>query len=154
MPAHTRLSYAVMHELRKVPAMRAVSHGYDMYRLPVHEWPTGAAEVLVRELEVLDEAGLSFLLQADASASGTVVRQSSIPGAGLGVFATRSVRVGERILPFYGQVVYHDQQVPARSESARLATELYSAKALPMRIATTAERWQTSALQLRTSTSL
>lgn len=154
MPAHTRLPYAVMNELWKVPAMQAASQGYDLSRLTVDEWPRDAVQVLVRELDVLNESGLGFLLQADAAACGTEVRRSTIAGAGLGVFATREFTVGERLLPFYGQLVYHDLQVPARSGSARLATKRYGAGALPMRIATTAERWQTCALQLRTATSL
>lgn len=95
------------------------------------------------------------LLEADAAASGTFVRASTNPGAGLGVFATRPLVEGAAILPFFGQLVYHDLQVAARSTRARLHLRLYGVDyVLLAGLCTTAGNWLDTGLQLRTSSTL
>lgn len=154
MPFYTRLSTAVVDELYTVAGMSAAAHGHDLYHLPLHKWPVAAVDILRREQAVIGETGCARLLEADAEASGTVVGPSTVPGAGLGLFAARDMAQGEVILPFFGQLVYHDLQVPARSTRARLSSKLYGASKLHASLATTARNWMCTALQLRAHDSL
>lgn len=154
MPAYTCLPAAVLAELVSTPGMAAACQGHDMATLPVSKWPRGAVNVLAREMAVIGETGLSRLLEVDAESSGTVVASSTVPGGGLGVFATRDIAAGTTILPFFGQLVYHDLQVAARSTGARLSTRLYGSRALPGFLTITASDWLDNALQLRTHSSL
>lgn len=149
MPAYTRLSKAVLDELSSVAGMAAASHGYNLYQRPVHRWPPSAVNVLRREMLVLGETGQARLLEADAEASGTTVRRSTVSGAGLGVFATRTLAVGDEILPFFGQIVYHDLQVPGLSARPRSSQHQYGLSVLPSFLATTAQNWMYTGLQLR-----
>lgn len=150
MPPHSRLPSSVMNDLYKHTDVQAVAGGVNLKRLPVHEWPERCRSIYKSELRDVDDAGAPWLLHADAAAYGTEVRTSSIRGAGLGVFATRFIEKDEGILPYFGQFVYHDLQVPARSRSARLSGASYGAKAVSSALATTARRWQETALQIRT----
>lgn len=154
MPAYTCLSAAVVDELSGVAGMAAASNGYNLFKRPVHRWPRGAIDVLLRELSVIGETGQARLLEADAEANGTEVRRSTVPRAGLGVFATRAMSVGDDILPFFGQIVYHDLQLPARSTRPRTSERLYGLDALPLPLATTARNWMFTGLQLRAHSSL
>lgn len=154
MPAYTCLSTAVVDELYGVAGMAAASNGDNLYKRPVHRWPRGAIDVLLREQNVIGETGQARLLEADAEASGTVVGRSTVPRAGLGVFATRAMSVGDDILPFFGQLVYHDLQIPARSTRPRTSNRLYGQDAVPAPLATTARNWMCTGLQLRAHGSL
>lgn len=154
MPAYTRLSPAIVDELSGVAGMAAASSGYNLYERAVHRWPRRAIDVLLREQQVLGETGQGRLLEADAEANGTVVQRSTVPGAGLGLFATRAFSAGDKLLPFFGQIVYHDLQVPARSNRPRTSQRLYGLGVLPPPLATTARNWMFTGLQLRAHSSL
>lgn len=154
MPAYTRLSTAVVNELSGVAGMAAASSGCNLYERAVHRWPRRAIDVLLREQHVIGETGQGRLLEADAEANGTVVQRSNVAGAGLGVFATRAFSVGDTLLPFFGQLVYHDLQVPARSTRPRTSERLYGPDLLPPALATTARNWMFTGLQLRAHSSL
>lgn len=134
--------------------MQEAAGGHDLYSLPLHKWPAAAVDVLRREQAVIGETGHPRLLEADAEAVGTFVASSTVPNAGLGLFAARALKKGEVILPFFGQIVYHDLQVPARSTRARLSSKLYGADVLHPTLATTASNWMYTALQLRAHVSL
>lgn len=125
MPGYTRLSVAVLEELSGVAALSAASAGCNLYEQALHDLSRRAVDIQIREQHVIGETGQPRLPQADAKASGTEVRPSTVPGAGLGLFANRTVAVGERI-PFFGQFVYHDLHVGARSNGARLRGQIYS----------------------------
>lgn len=154
LPAYTRLSTAVVDELAGVAGMAVASDGYDLYARAVHRWPRRAIDILLREQQVIGETGQGRLLEADAEANGVVVQQSTVPGAGLGVFATRAFSAGDELLPFFGQLVYHDLQVPARSTRPRTSERLYGLDKLPPPLATTARNWMFTGLQLRAHSSL
>ncbi|KAK1866197.1 hypothetical protein I4F81_008717 [Pyropia yezoensis] len=79
----------------------------DLASQSVDFWPAAAADILAYGVD--DRA----LLAVDAAATDTYVRRSSIAGAGRGLFAARAVLEGELLLPFYGQVVYHDLDAAA-----------------------------------------
>lgn len=66
------------------------------------QWPDAAKEVIAFQVNHL------VLLALDAAESDTYMRRSLIAGAGRGVFAARDFVAGEYILPFFGQVIYHD----------------------------------------------
>lgn len=153
MPGYTRLSVAVLDELSGVSGLSAASAGYNLYERTLDDWPRRAVDILIREQQVIGETGQPRLLEADAEASGAEVRPSTVPGAGLGLFATRTLAVGERI-PFFGQLVYHDLQVAARSNGARLRGQLYGSGVVPPSLATTARNWLYTGLQLRAHGSL
>lgn len=154
MPAYTCLSTAIVDELSGVDGMAAASSGYNLYARAVHRWPRRAVDVLLREQNVLGETGQGRLLEADADANGTVVQRSTVPCAGLGLFATRAFTAGDTLLPFFGQLVYHDLQVPARSTRPRTCQRLYGLDELPPPLATTARNWMSTGLQLRAHSSL
>lgn len=150
IPPHSRLPSSVMNDSYKHTDVRAVAGGVNLKRLPLHEHPERFLSIFKSELRYVDDAGVPWLLHADAAAYGAEVRTSGIRGAGQGVFATGSIAKDEGILPFFGQFVYHDLQVPARSRSARLSGASYGAKAVSSVLATTPRRWQETAPQIRT----
>lgn len=154
MPPYTRLSSAVVKEFYDMCDMPEAVEGHNLYRLPLHKWPVEAVDLLQDQVRVLGETGQSRLLEADAEASGTVVMPSTVPGAGLGVLATHELAVDQHILPFFGQLVYHDLQVPARSSRVRSYEHIYGADVLRPSLTTTARNWMLTGLQLRTSTSM
>lgn len=154
MQAYSRLSAAIVDELYAMCTMSREFVGHDLYRLPLHDWPPAAVDVLQSQMRVLGETGQSRLLEADAEANGTTVLPSTVPGAGLGVFATRQLSVNEHILPFFGQLVYHDLQVPGRSGRERSYNHLYGARTIRPSLATTARNWMLTGLQLRTGNSM
>ncbi|KAK1862544.1 hypothetical protein I4F81_005112 [Pyropia yezoensis] len=154
MPAYTCVSQAVFNELVHAPGMVEACGGMDITDKPVHVWPTKAADVFVRQGDVFGLTGQPWLLEADAAAHGTTVQPSTLPGAGLGVFATRPLDVGAEILPFFGQLVYHDLQVAARSSRDRLSTRVYAKGVVAEGLATTAAKWLDNALQLQASISM
>lgn len=150
MPPHSRLPSSVMNEFYKYTDVRAVAGGVSLKRLPLHEWPERCMSICKSEVRDVDDAGVPWLVHADAAAYGTEVRTSSIRGAGQRVFATCFIENDESIIPFFGQLVYHDLQVPDRSRSARLSGASYGAKAVSSVLATTARCWQETAHQIRT----
>lgn len=154
MPPYTRLSSAVVKEFYDMCDMPEAVEGHNLYRLPLHKWPVEAVDLLQDQVRVLGETGQSRLLEADAEASGTVVMPSTVPGAGLGVLATHELAVDQHILPFFGQLVYHDLQVPARSSRVRSYEHIYGADVLRPSLTTTARNWMLTGLQLRTSSSM
>lgn len=138
MPAYTCLTPAVVNLLQATPLMRETTRRRDLVGVPVGAWDDS-------EIHVLGEAVFSSaLLAADASASGTEVLQSTIHGRG--VFATRDMRPGERILPFTGQLVYDDLEACALS--ARWSGITYVSPRIPRHMRCTAKSWLSRAIEL------
>lgn len=139
MPTYTCLTTAVVNKLMKTPMMRWTTRRRNLVGVPVGEWDDC-------ELNVLGEAARSpFLLAADANASGTEVRRSPIHG--LGVFATRDLGEGARILPFTGQLVYEDLEACALSR--RWSGITYASMRIPYHMRCTAKSWLSRAIELR-----
>lgn len=154
MPSYSRLPSSIMNQLYQFTDLRAVAGSVNLKRAPMCEWPQRSVSMYKSELGKAGDAGLPWLLEAHAAAFGTEVRPSKIPGAGLGVFATRIIEKDDVILPLFGQLVYHDLQVPARSRSARLSGAKYGVRVVSSVLATTTLGWQETALQIRTSSQL
>lgn len=154
MPAHTRMSGAIVKELMSVEGVVDACGGLNLCTTTVDEWPDAVIQILRAERDVLGLTGQVRLLEADAEASETVVQPSTVRHAGLGVFATRDFEVGHHFLPFFGQLVYHDLQVPGRSLRERSYAHQYGLGKLDKSLATTARNWMYTALQLRTHTSM
>lgn len=125
------------------PDMLTATRGRNLSGVPVDRWEPPMLDVLRRCM--LDKA----LLAADASASDTVVRRSSVHGRG--VFAARNMRQGEQILPFFGQLVWDDLRVAACSRRARLKTRRYGPSKVPANLRCTARTWMSRSIEIRTS---
>lgn len=82
-----------------------------------------------------------------------MVNPSTLPGAGLGDFAERPFISGEIVQPFFGQMVDHDLQLPARSTRVRVSSTLHGADVVHPSLATTASNWMKTWLQVRTHAS-
>lgn len=134
MPGYTGLSDAVSSSLLSDPEVRAACIGMDLTAVPLDLCPT-----LVRS-KLLCTTNAT-LLEIDAAASGTLVADSSVDGGGKGVFATRDFEVGQTILPFTGQIVYHNLQHAAWSKDPYLAHRVYGGCPHMAPFAATAYRW-------------
>lgn len=154
MPPYSRLPFSIMNSLYARTDLHALARGLNLERLPLHEWPHSVLSLFRTEVQTVDADGLPWLLQESAAAYGTKVRPSSIRGAGLGVFATRHLEKDTSILSFFGQLVYHDLQIPAKLRSTRLSSARYRRKVVPPVLATTAAPRQETALQVRTGAEL
>lgn len=115
-----------------------VVDGVDLATLPVDQWPTAC-------LERLKQADPSELLRADARGSGVRVGQSTIRGGGRGVFATRDLKVGEHIMPFFGQIVYDSLEEEALSDDAKQRCSRYGTAVC----STTALNWAKTAVEVQ-----
>lgn len=111
----------------------------DLTDLPVDAWPE-SAQVVLRQASVQD------LLAADARAAGVRIGKSSAYRGGRGVFALRPFVVGERILPFFGQLVYDDLMKAANSKSPKVRNRAYGRGAFLI----PASKWSKNAAEVRT----
>lgn len=146
MPVYTRVSPAVAEALSTVPEMMLASLRCDLARTPVDLWPRPAANFLSARV---DHRALAAV---DAASSGTYVQWSSIAGAGRGLFAAREFAVAEVILPFFGQVVYHDMDDSFYANDSSAVGRKYGDKVLPGGLCSSARYWGKRSLQVRTST--
>lgn len=138
------------HIARIVAAHPDLSHGTphgvahrNLAEIPVDLWDDAGLSVLRREQR------RGSLLAADAADSWTVVAPSRIHG--LGVFATRPLRAPLRILPFYGQIVYHDLERATTSTDIYTQLRKYGQDTLPSYLATTAWNWLSTSMEIRLS---
>lgn len=143
-PAYTRVPRYLTAALAGLPGMAQARGLCDLARQPVDFWPAAAADILAYGVDH------RALLAVDAAASDTYVRRSSIAGAGRGLFAARDFLEGELILPFYGQVVYHDLDAAAYEADRTEEDKRYGDNALPSSLCATAQYWGKRSLQVRT----
>lgn len=138
-PAYTRIPDTLTTALAAVPVMAAAApQPLDLAAWCVDQWPAAPATVLASGD---DHRALAAV---DAACSGTYVQRSSIPGAVRGVFAARAFATGECVLPFFGQIVYHDLD-----DDAYRGGGLYGEGLLPAALCTTIEYWGRRSLQVR-----
>lgn len=71
--------------------MQVAGNGRDLYSLPLLQRPAAADDVPRREQAVIGGAGNALLPEADAEAIRTIVAPSTVPRAGLGLFATQAL---------------------------------------------------------------
>lgn len=135
-PAYTCLSPAVMSHLEGRWGLSAELRG-----VPVHKWYHEEQLALIAAQSATD------LLLMDGAGSSVAVLPSDIHG--LGVFATRPMRAGQAILPFFGQLVYDDLQHAADSSRDRLTERTYGVGHLPPQLRCTPHTWLKNSLQLR-----
>lgn len=109
LPAYTCLSSAVVAELLELSETVVATGGRPLSGVPLYHCSPAA-------LSVLTGTDSLPLRAADAGASGPFVAQSPIHD--LGVFAAPLLLPGARILPFYGQIVFDDLEVAARTHGA------------------------------------
>lgn len=133
MPTYTCLSNHVMSALFPVPAL----DGIDLATLPLGEWPTS-------HLQVLASADVGRLLAAEAHASGVRVGVSTLKGGGRGVFACRSFKTGDRLMPFTGQIVYKNMDAEASSSDPEEQSSRYGTR----KFSTTARHWAKTAVEV------
>lgn len=113
----------------------------NLAEIPVNLWDHDELSILRREQR------LGSLLKADAADSWTVVAPSGIHG--MGVFAASPLRVGLRILPFYGQIVYHDLEHAATSTNIFKQMAKYGSEELPSWLSSTAWKWLSTSMEVR-----
>lgn len=142
MPSYSCLPEAVVDRLCHIRGMRTRGRGRGrgLMGVPVCSWTEAELSVL------LAEERTGSLLAADARASGTYVAPSDVHGRG--VFAARNISAGEQILPFYGQLVFHDLEVATPPSDARVSTARYGLGSLPRDLCCTVRKWKRTALQL------
>lgn len=140
LPAHTCVSFNVMDALLAMDGASAAGVHEGLRHEPLDKWPVDAATFFFG-------VDPGVLLAADAGGNDVEVRTSTIPGAGQGVFALRDFVKGERILPFWGVLVFEDLSDAASSRDARLQSKLYGTG----RFSTTARNWLETATQVCTS---
>lgn len=138
-PTHTCVSNSVMNALLAMDGMRLASNYKNLYETPVYEWPAAA----VTFFGLADD---SVLLAADAEGDHVHIGDSTVPGAGRGVFARRVFAPGEKILPFWGILVYEDLSVAALSHNAAEKNQVYGSGLS----STTAIRWLETSAELKT----
>lgn len=112
----------------------------DLRAWPACAWPAAAQNIL-RQFDP------DVLLAADARGNGVRVAASTIPGGDRGIFADRRFDVGERFLPFFGQVIHHDLDYAASSQNNQLQHRLYGSGAFW----TSARVWGKTAVELPTT---
>lgn len=134
MPAFTCLSNHVMSALFAVPAL----DGIDLSTLPLCEWPES-------HFTTLKGADVSRLLDAEARGSDVRVGVSTVPGGGRGVFATRAIKAGERLMPFTGQIVYESLEVEASSTVLAVQGSRYGTS----KFSSTARNWAKTAVEVK-----
>lgn len=134
MPSYTCVSHHVLSKLFPV----SVTGDVDLVTLPVDHWPA-------KSFQRLAGADTAALLRADARGSGVRVGPSTIPGGGRGVFATRDFKVGERFLPFFGQIVYESLEAAVSSQDALVRSSRYGTAAF----STTALNWAKTAVEVQ-----
>lgn len=140
-PAYTCVSTAVARAVRDTHRASRCFPDRDLYNVPVDYWRPSELDVLYAGQDD------GSLLQIDAAASGTVIAPSSVHGRG--VFATRRLNVGRLILPFFGQVVYHDLESDALSSRTEEHPRLYGGDAAPAPLRCTAWTWLTTSIEVR-----
>lgn len=140
-PVYTCVSAAVARAFRDVHCTSSCVPDRDLCNIPVDFWHPSELDVLYAGQED------GSLLQTDAAASGTVVAPSTVHGRG--VFATRRLNVGRRILPFFGQVVYHDLESAALASCADKQPPLYGGDAVPAPLRCTAWTWLSTSMEVR-----
>lgn len=138
-PKHTCVSEGVLSALYSDYRMESVCPGVDLTDLSVDAWPEPALSVLL-------DANGEDLLAADGRGKGVRLGPSSIDGAGRGVFAERSSRRGERILSFFGTIVYDCLDTAALSNDWQMHQTVYGSGSF----STTALHWGGYSIELRT----
>lgn len=134
MPTYTCVSHHVLSKLFPV----SITDDVDLLTLPVDQWPASS-------FQRLSEADPAALLRADARGSGVRVGPSTLPGGGRGVFAARDFKVGERFMPFFGQIVFESLEAAVSSQDALHRSSRYGTAAF----STTASNWAKTAVEVQ-----
>lgn len=134
MPVFTCLSNYVTSALFAVPAL----DGIDLATLPLGAWPAC-------HFNSLKDADVARLLDAEAKGSGVRVGASTIPGGGRGVFATRKVKKGTRLMPFTGQILYQCLDAEASALDPQLKNSRYGTS----KFTTSARNWEKTAVGVK-----
>lgn len=140
-PLYTCVSPAVARAVKAMPLLVGTLRGRDVAHIPVGSW----SQVELQALYTGDQSGA--LLRADAASYGTVVAPSPVHGRG--VFAARPLRVGQRILPFFGQLVYDDLEEAAQSPLAQVPVEAYGGDLVPPHLRCSAWTWLSTSMEVR-----
>lgn len=140
-PAYTCVSRAVARAVRDVHQKIGRFSDRDLCNVPVDSWRAS-------ELDVFYAGQVNgSLLQTDAAAYGTVVAPSAVHGRG--VFATRELEAGHRILPFFGQVVYHNLERAALTSRTEERPRLYGGDSVPTSLRCNAWTWLSTSVEVR-----
>lgn len=134
MPAYTCLSNHAMSALFPVPAL----DGVDLATVPLGAWPAA-------HFKTLKAADTARLLDTEAKGSDVRVGPSTMPGGGRGVFATRAFKVGERLMPFTGQIVYQSLESEASSSSPEVRSLRYGTG----KFSSSARNWAKTAVEVK-----
>lgn len=140
-PLYTCVSSAVARAIHDMRHPVGITPGRDLQHIPVDYWRQDELQAL----QVGQQSG--SLLLADAAAYGTVVAPSTVHGRG--VFATRRLRKGQRILPFFGQLVYDDLELAALSSSGEERSQTYGNDLMPPHLRCTAWEWLSTSMEVR-----
>lgn len=108
--------------------------------LPPYLWPLVAQSTFL-------QVDPGVLLAADAAGNGVRVGASTVIGGNRGIFALRQFEVGERLLPFFGQVIHHDLDFAASGTAGQTRERSYGSGSFW----TTARTWGKSSVEMPTS---
>ncbi|KAK1859048.1 hypothetical protein I4F81_001646 [Pyropia yezoensis] len=140
-PLYTCVSPAVARALQAMPLLVGKLRGRDVAHIPVYSW----SQIELQALCTGEQSGA--LLRADAASYGTVVAPSPVHGRG--VFAARPLRVGQRILPFFGQLVHEDLEEAALSPLAQGPVQTYGGDLVPLHLRCSAWTWLSTSMEVR-----
>lgn len=142
LPAHTCVSYNVMDALLAMDGASTEGIHDGLRRVSLDAWPS-SAQAFYQNVDS------DVMLAADAAGNDVEIRPSAVPGAGDGVFALRNFVKGERILPFWGPLVYEGLYAAATSPVAEHQGKRYGTGVS----STTAKFWLENATEICTSRS-
>lgn len=140
LPSHTCVSFGVMDALLAMDGASAAGIHDGLRHETLDQWPSDA-------VAFFHEVDPEALLAADAAGNDVEIRTSTIPGAGRGVFALRDFVKGERILPFWGFLVFEDLSAAAASNDDQEQQKRYGRG----RFSTTATNWLHTGTEICTS---
>lgn len=140
LPAHTCVSYNIMEALLKLDGASAAGVHTELHHVSLGNWASSATAFF-------EHASTDAMLAADAAGNDVEIRASTIPGAGLGVFALRDFAKGERILPFWGPLVYEGLYAAATSHLEEHQNKWYGSGVA----STTAKFWLNNTTEICTS---